>query len=176
MDYTVASVVCFADEGGGFAPCRTLCVSIVCFEMDEKLDATPRDLYERLLAMLSWKRGELKWRSVKKAVSRRGLELSEVLRAILSAALCYSTAKLHFESGLDGGEAKRMLFDRAVSSLTCRRVDVLLVDAHLVPPEALRRAARRLGASYARMVDSRRYPGIQIADILAGACSEGLWD
>ena len=172
----VGSVVCFADEGGGFAPCRTLCVSIVCFEKDASLDLTPRQLYERLRLLLSWRRGELKWRSVKKAAARRGIQTEELLKLIASEALCLSTARMHMSGGVDGGEAKRLLFREAVSKLRCSRVDVLVADAHLVPVEELRSAARSLGASYARMVDSRRYPGVQIADLLAGACSEGMWD
>ena len=172
----MGSVVCFADEGGGFVPCRTLCVSIVCFEKEVSVDATPRRLYERLRLLLSWKRGELKWRSVKKAAARRGVQHVELLGVISSEALCTSTAKMHFAEGLDGGEAKRLLFREAVSRLKCRRVDVLIVDAHLVPVEELRWASRTLGASYTRIADSRRYPGVQIADLLAGACSEGMWD
>ena len=167
--------MCFADEGGGFAQCRTVCVAIVCFEKESSVERTPWRLYGWLLGVLGWRRGELKWRSVKKAASRAGLDTAVLISRIVSEASCYSAARLHFEAGLDGGEVKRRLFREAIERLACGRVNALVVDAHLVQPQDLRRYSRALGAGYARMGDSRRYPGIQIADLLAGACAEGLW-
>ncbi|AEM38367.1 hypothetical protein Pyrfu_0496 [Pyrolobus fumarii 1A] len=172
-------VACFADEGGSFTPCSSVCVALVCFEKDASLDATPGGLYERLAGLLGWRRGELKWRSVKKAARRRGLDVSGVLGAILEASLCYSVVRGHVGSSSETGLVKGELLLEAVSRVSgCMRgySVSLVVDAHLAGSGTVRRAGRVLGAGYTRIGDSRVYRGVQLADLLAGACSEGLLD
>ncbi len=63
--------------------------------------------------------------------------------------------------------------ERIASRVRGYRV-ALVVDAHLAGGDAMRLAGRLLGAGYARMGDRRVYRGIQLADLLAGACSERL--
>jgi len=171
----LAGVVCFGDEGGGFRVCSRVCVALLCFEKTGGVAGTPRSLYEAVVGLLGWRRGELKWRSVKKAARRRGVEPLSVARLVLGSALAYSIAAGHLGDSREAQVLKdSLLLEAAEAVAGClggRRV-TLILDAHLATSGAIRSAARLLGASYARMVDSRRFLGVQLADIVAGACSE----
>ena len=167
-------IVCFADGGGPFQPCRKVCVALLCYERGPNIDRTPFEVYERLVSLLGWRRGELKWRSVKKAARRRGVGESRVARLVVEESLCYSLAAGHLVDPCEAGLLKERLLLEAAERLASLglRAATLIVDVNLARPEALRRAARMLGASYARMGNSRVYIGVQLADIAAGACAE----
>ncbi len=170
-------VVCFADEGGSFTECSRVCVALLCYERGSSLDSTPSSLYARLVELLGWRRGELKWRSVKKAARRAGLDAAHVARLVLEHSVCYSIASGHLRHAGDAGGLKKRLFMEAVRGVAgslAGRIAALVVDANLVDRVVLRAAARLLEAPYARIGDSRVYIGIQMADLAAGACSENM--
>ncbi len=180
----MSGVACFADEGGLFQPCNTICIALLCFKRtpNTSLNMLGYRAVQQLYSLLGWKRGELKWRSVKKAARRRGVTLNEIIHIIDRETLAYTTVEAHLDSAEEAGMLKKRLLEEAIDilrpCLTGSRPLTLIRDANLVPNPhrnlpALRRLAR---ANYVDIQDSRKYLGLQLADLYAGACSDNILD
>ena len=178
----MAGVACFADEAGSFTPCSRVCVAIVCFAREEGvgLERLGYRVAERIGALLGWRRGELKWRSVKKAARRRGVDPRRIALLVAESALAYAAAEGHLVSSAEAGELKLGLLVDALTALR-RCLEglqplTIILDANLAPRprRTLPRIRRLVGASFVDMRDSAKHVGLQLADVYAGACAEGL--
>ncbi len=178
----MTGVACFADEAGIFTPWSRICVAVVCLVRDEgvSLERLGFRLVERLRSLLGWKRGELKWRSVKKAARRRGIDPRLVATLVAESSFACAAVDGHLASSDAAGELKLRLLEEALVSLRgCLgglHPLTLILDANLVPrPQRMLPRIRRLvGANFADTRDSAKHLGLQLADVYAGACTEGL--
>ncbi len=81
--------ICFLDESAtrGMRACSWLCIAIICFERgDASVEHVGYTVYRRVTSLAGWRRGELKWRKVKRAVNARTNALEEIIRVIASGA------------------------------------------------------------------------------------------
>ena len=163
----MTGLVCFADEAGVYVPCNCLCVAIVCFY--GSIYSAGRDAAHTIAEMLGWRRGELKWRSVKKAARRRGVEPRDVIECIASHAVLASSSCAHLESRDRLSELKEELVARLLASSEVIRGSILVVDEGLVRGDSVLGELRtRFGLKRARFASSAKAPGLQLADLLAG--------
>ena len=148
-------------------------MAILCFE--GSLSTAGRKVYGRIVELLGWKRGELKYRSVARAAARRGLKPGEIVSVLVSESLDYTVVCR--DEPPASHDAKEELLAEALGRLRLERISLLVVDEQLVKGDAsflrVRRLAGPAGRRVARMrfASSKKTPGIQLADILAGCAS-----
>ncbi len=168
--------VCFMDESaaGGMRVCGWLCMAIVCFARGEGYaEKAGMDAYQRILRMLGWRRGELKWRKACRAARKQNLDCSELVEAILGGAAYTSMEALHISSSVL--EARLALAAKLLRGAVERLgiISLAVMDQGLVPErDAVLGRLRREVSPYRlrRLVfrSSEGTPGIQLADLLAG--------
>ncbi|WP_341871678.1 DUF3800 domain-containing protein [Pyrolobus fumarii] len=167
----VVEVVCFGDDSGVNMPCKCFVVALVCFE---KRGGYPllkhgyRVLHE-LRRMLGWKSGELKYRSVSRLASRLGISVEQILDLIERGSAAVGAVRLH---------SRGNALEERIGALNMLLEDIgfekpMLVLDHGLVPCTESKASRLLGM-HVRFASSSSTPGIQLSDIVAGACYHGL--
>jgi len=163
-------LVCFADESGSPVHCTVMCMSIICFERRPGVASHMHgyEAWTSVRRLLGWRRGELKYRGVRRAAERRGIGVEEVLSHTFAAAVLAAGCCVHVE---EAPRARPGLVE-AVAGLVPGGSTVFL-DNEALPGglAGARRLSRRLGV-WLRFADSARTPGVQLADILAGYLRE----
>ncbi len=150
-------VACFADESYNNKT-GTLCVAVVCFEYEGQALRAGDKVLECIAKSYNWKiRGEMKAREFCKSKKFDGVDkMLSCLKESAFRVVCERT-----EMSL---KSKEELLVKALSLLGIR-YDVLVVDAGLLGPKSKLRA---------RVVNSRKVKGVQVADLLAGCGARGL--
>ena len=164
--------VCFADEGGLARRCSTLCVAVLCFEVEGSALHAGREVLEEVRRLLGIVSGEVKFRVVKRASRRRGVRLEEVMDLILSRCVGYGCACSHIEYEERLQKLKVELLVRAAGEAGARG-STLFLDEGLLPSRdsVLGRVRESVGAVYVKLRPSHRTPGVQLADVYAGFCA-----
>jgi len=177
-------LVCFADESGLLQVCSGICVAVVCFEKGsgEGLHRVARSLYMELLGALGApgrRLKELKWRVLRKISRRHGVCVDQLVGMIRRGAVVAETECIHVEDVEEAKiEAAYTALLAAVKDLSLRGRRITVVfDVNLVPVKnsivgGLRKAIGRNIIETITFRDSRKIPGIQLADILAGHAYE----
>ncbi len=163
--------VCFGDDSGVNIECQCFAVALVCFRRTrgQPLLKHGYALLSRVKRILRWESGELKYRSVERRASRLGYSLSDILHIVIDGSDHAASVRLHSTgSPLE----ERVEAVRRLLLLTGVGNPLLVLDHGLIPGSESR-ASRLLGVRV-RFASSRTTPGIQLSDILAGACYHGL--
>ncbi len=121
---------CFADKAGSYAPCNCICVALVCFQAHSMYQAA-RGVLAELYSMLGWRRGELKWRSVRRAAERRGLDRESIVRVVVERSSFAAWRCSHLTSTLVLHTVKERLLSLLLGMITGGKV-YLVVDEGLV--------------------------------------------
>jgi len=164
-------VLCFVDESveadTGYA-----CMCGVCLR--------GRDCGCHLLGVVAaaagWRRGEIKFRKLLRALGS-GEAVARLLGAVLSDACVvgYGCVVERLPGGVLDGETRRGMLTRLLGRLAPHGPREVVLDEMPLSDSALGAARRRAGLrARIRMRSSHREPGIQLADLLAGARCRGL--
>ena len=168
--------MCFMDESatGDMGRCSWLCMAVICFiRGSDYAEKAGLEAYSSVLRKLEWRRGELKWRKACRAAERRGLGCDELVGLIVRQAAYAETEGFHIESSVSETRIKlaTSLLGKAARSLGL--VSLAVLDQGLVPERdaVLGKLRRSISATRLRRLvfrSSKKTPGIQLADILAG--------
>jgi hypothetical protein len=164
------ATVCFVDESvrGGYA-----CMCGVCFSQR----GCARSLHADLRRRAGWRRGELKLRKLLRALGGDRGRLRELLASAASWGCVrgYRCVAEALPGGVLDGEARERLLLRLLPLLAGLEPGVVEIDEMPLSDTALGRLRRRAGLrARLRMRSSSREPGVQVADLFAGACCLGL--
>jgi len=179
--------ICFLDESAtrGMSVCSWLCIAIVCFERGNAgVERVGYEVYRRVTSLAGWRRGELKWRKVKRAVSARANALEEIIRVIASGASYHNYGWDHLDASVDVYTLRRRLVEALLSAALRRLgwIRLAVFDQGLVPERngllaRMRRAASdRSGGRIDRIAfrSSEKTIGVQLADLIAGYACDRL--
>ena len=144
-------------------------MALVCFERRSGIPLLKHgaETYQKLLRLLEWRGGELKYRRVERRASRLGLSIIDVIRVVEEGAEALLSIRMHSAGRprVERLEALRRLLDELEER------PILVLDHGLVPGDESS-AARELGVRV-KFASSSRTPGIQLGDLAAGACYHG---
>ena len=158
--------VCFVDESVE-ASSGIACMCGVCLPSR----ACASRMLETLKKMVGWRRGEVKFRKLLRAVGDPG-EAVRLIETVLRSdcVLGYECVSIELSGGVLDGEARLTLLTRLLGLLVVYGPGEVVLDEAPISDKALGRARRRAGLrSRVRMRPSHREPGLQLADLLAGA-------
>ncbi len=169
-------MVCFVDESGNLRRCGTLCVAIVCFDRVEgkPVDSYGRDLVDEIRRNLGVSMcRELKYRIVKRIAKRLSLDVAQLVSMIVDRCRFVSSKCVHLDDPYLC--RKRGLVEVLRTACIIDDVALVVLDENLV-------AGRDRDVGYVkrfsgcvrriRFGSSHRFPGIQLADLVAGFCRE----
>lgn len=150
-------IACFADESYNNKTGR-LCVAVVCFEYSSQALKAGDEALECIAKAYNWRiKGEMKAREFCKSRKFKGIDgMLNCLKDTFYAVECEETEM--------SVEAKERLLLKALRSLGIE-YSVLIVDAGLLGPKPKIRA---------KVVNSKKVKGVQVADLLAGCGARGL--
>ena len=165
------TVLCFVDESveprGGVA-----CMCGICL----RGRGCGRRLLEEVKAAAGWRRGEVKFRKLLRALGS-GEAAARLIRRVLSDACVagHACTVEELPRGVLDGEARRRLLERLLALLAAHRPREVVLDEMPLSDRVLAAARRNAGlGARVRMRPSHREPGLQLADLLAGARCRGL--
>ncbi len=149
-------VACFADESYNNRT-GTLCVAVVCFEYSTQALRAGDKALECIAKAYGWKvKGEVKAREFCKSKKFNGTD--KMLNCLKNAK--YKVVCDNVEMSV---VAKEKLLKDALASLGVR-YDLLVVDAGMLGSKPRVKA---------KVVDSKKVKGVQVADLLAGCGARG---
>ena len=162
--------MCFGDDSGVNTPCNCFAVALVCFKRRPGIPLLKHgaEAYLRLLRMLGWKRGELKYRRVARRASKLGLSIASVMRVVWDGAAAALSIRMH-----SAGRPREERLEAVRRLLEALGEQAVLVLDHGLVPGDESSVSRELGMRV-KFASSGKTPGVQLADIAAGACYHGI--
>ncbi len=168
----MSDVVCFGDDSGVNVKCSCFSVALVCFK---RLSGYPllkhgASLLGEVRRLLGWESGELKYRRVERRAKRLGISVTRLVSLVVAGSVASGSLRAHSRG--EPLEERVGALRRLLNVLGLEKP--LLVLDHGLIPGSESRASRMLGLRV-RFASSGSTPGIQLGDLLAGACYHGVW-
>ena len=150
-------------------------MGIACFPRAKPAEKAGHQAYRRVAEILQWRKGEIKWRKALRASRRLNVNPCGLTSVIREHAAYVGSDEMHIENV---ASARLELAARVIRGAAARLggIGLLILDHGLLPGDSrsVGRLRRLAGMASLKVLfrSSGRVPGIQLADIIAGArCS-----